>query len=154
MRCSAVEGRRRPLILKPCRERRTLGPDPSFPFPALVPTGVGGTTMAPVAEGARLARSDSWHFVAIWGYRDCRGLLGEDCRRLLLRSATRPPWCSRRDLLEVLVLEVRCGAGPIGHARDGSAIRAPTCLCLADGVRLRSRGQTRKGRKRLWLPAL
>ena len=73
MRCSAVQGRRRQLILKPCRERRTPGPDPSFPFPALVPTGVGGTTMAPVAEGARLARYDSWHFVAIAGYW---GLLG------------------------------------------------------------------------------
>ena len=131
MRSSAVEGRRRPLILKPCRERRTLGPDPSFPFPALVPTGVGGITMAPVAEGARLARSDSRHFVvAIWGYRDCRGLLGEDFRRLLLRSATRSPWCSRRDLLEVLVLEVRYAAEPMGHARDGSAIRAPDLSVL------------------------
>ena len=90
VRCSAVEGRRRQLILKPCREQRTPGPDPSFPLPALVLTGVGGATMATVAEGARLARWDSWHFVAIWG---CRGLPGaiEDYWGLSLRSATRSP---------------------------------------------------------------
>ena len=78
VRCSAVEGRRRQLILKPCREQRP-GPNPSFPLPALVLTGVGGATMATVAGGARLARWDSWHFVAIWGCRGLSGAIG-DCR--------------------------------------------------------------------------
>ena len=86
MRCSAVEGRRRQLILKPCREQRTPGPDPSFPLPALVLTGVGGATMATVAEGARLARWDSWHFVALWLLGAIGGYWG-----LSLRSATRSP---------------------------------------------------------------
>ena len=90
VRCSAVEGRRRQLILKPCREQRTPGPDPSFPLPALVLTGVGGATMATVAEGARLARWDSWHFVAIWGCRGLPGAIG-GYWGLSLRSATRSP---------------------------------------------------------------
>jgi hypothetical protein len=119
--------------LKPCREQRTPGPNPSFPLPALVLTGVSGATMATVAEGARLARWDSWHFVAIWG---CRGLPGATGGYRGLLGTVAPeryavsPWCSRRNLFEVLVLEVPCAAEPMGHARDGSAIRGPDLSVL------------------------
>ena len=112
--------------MKPCREQRTPGPHPSFRLPALVPTGVGGPQWlrSPKVLGSHGGiRGTLWLFGVVGGYR---GLLGTVAPE---RHAV-SPWCSRRNLFEVLVLEVPCAAEPMGHARDGSAIRAPDLSVL------------------------